>query len=110
MLLIDVTLFTRNLFFRVDRVIVCDHASEDLMIVRPMTSGALHVQIATHVDVVVLRGEVETLVEVTMLDAVAASAIEVTFAAVLTRRCTDRTRRGEQINTFSGVAEQAFAV
>ena len=50
-------------------------------------------------------GEVEALVEVAVLDAVSAAAVEVTFAAVLTRGRTDGAGRGQQVDAFGGIAE-----
>ena len=89
MLLIDMTLFTGNLFLRINGVIVRDHATQDLMILCPMAVRTLHINFATHMDVVVLSGEVEALIKVAVFDAVPAAAIEVTFATVLARRCAD---------------------
>ncbi len=80
------------------------------MIFGLMTVGALHVELTTHMDVIIFGGEVQTLVEVAVLDAVPAAAVEVTFATILARRRTDRTCRGKQIYAVGRITEQAFAV
>ena len=61
-LLIHMALLAGNLFLRVNRVIVCNHATEYLMIFCPVTVGALHIEFAAHVHIEILGGEVETLV------------------------------------------------
>ena len=78
MFLIHMALFARDLFFWVDGVVICNHAPEDLVIFCPVAVNALHIVFATHVDVVIFRGEVQTFVEVTVFDAVSAAAIKVT--------------------------------
>ena len=80
------------------------------MIVRLVAIGALHIQFAAHMYIIVLRGEVETLVEVAVLDAVPSAVIEVAFAAILTRRRTHRTRRRKQVHTFGWVALITFSI
>src|SRR5512145_2972883 len=75
MLLVDMALFTGDLFLGIDRVVVRDHAPLDLVVIRPMAVGPLHVQLASLVRVVVLRAEVEALILVAVLDAVPAAAV-----------------------------------
>src|SRR5574341_2601616 len=71
--------------------------------------GALEIPFS-HVDINVLGGEVETFIQVSVLDAVATAAVEVTLAAVLARRRADRFGGRDQINSVSGVAVRALAV
>ena len=95
MLLIYMAFFAGDLFFRINRVIVRDHATEDLMVFRLVAVGALHVEFAAHVDIIILRREVETLIEVAVLDTIPSAAIKVALAAVLTRWRADRAGRCE---------------
>ena len=85
-LLVHMALFAGNLFFWVNCVIVRDHSTQDLMILGLVTIGALHIKFAAHMNVVVLGREIEALVEVAMLDAIPAAAIEVTFATIFAGR------------------------
>ena len=78
-LLVDVALFAGDLFSWVDGVIVRNHATEDLVILGPVAISALKVQVAAHVNIFVLAWEVETLVKITVLDAVSAAAISYNF-------------------------------
>src|SRR5687767_10209194 len=80
------------------------------MILCPMAVCALHVEFAAHMNIIIFTREVETLVEVAMLDAIPAATVEVAFAAVLTSRGADRTSRGEQVNALGGITKQTFAV
>ena len=58
MFLIHVTLFAGNLLFGVNGVIVREHATKDLMIGRDVTISALHVEVAAHVYIKTLIGEI----------------------------------------------------
>ena len=91
MLLVDMALLAGNLFLGIDGVVVCNHAAQDLMILGLVAVGTLHIEVAAHVDVIVFRGEVQAFIQVAVLDAISAAAIEVALPAVLTSRArTDR--------------------
>jgi len=62
-----------------------DRPASDLMVFRLMAIGADHV-LATHVDIEVLGRVDQVLVEVTVLDGVAAASGEVAGATILARR------------------------
>ena len=89
-----VTIGAGHLFLGRDLIIIGQQASLDLVGRRLVTVGAEEIVLA-HVNIQVGRREVETLIQVTMFDAIAAAAVEVTFATVVTRGGTD-TLRGSQ--------------
>ena len=109
MLLINMTLFARDLFGRVDGVVVGDHASQHLMVGRDMTVGTQEVFLA-HVDVNVLVGEVQAFIKVAVLHTVAAAAVKVALATIFTGRRAHTLGRCQQVHSNSGVAEGALAV
>ena len=74
-----------------------------------MAIGALQIVFAAHVHIQRLVGKYG-LVEIAVLDAVAATAIEMAFAAVLTRGGANAARYGQQVDAVCGIAEQALAI
>ena len=103
------TVFAGDLCNRVDGVVVGQQLALDDMIVCLVAIGAKEVEPA-HVNVQVLRREIEALVQVAVLDAVAAAAVEMALAAFLACRRPHRLSGGQQVNAFSRQAVVALVI
>ena len=86
-----------------------NHLAANVVIDSLVAVGALEVE-AAHMDVLVFLGEVETLIQVAVLDAVAAAAVEVTFAAVFTRGAAHALRSGDEVYFLNRVAIVALGI
>ena len=83
--------------------------TQNLVILAAVAIDTLKAQLA-HVDVDAGVGIVEALIQIAVLDGVAAAAVEVAAAAVLARRPAHAARRGDEVNPFGRVARGAFAI
>ena len=79
-----------------------DRAPGHVVMGRAVTVGAGEVQLA-HVDIQLVAGEQQRIVQVAMLDRIAAAALEVTTAAVLARRVAHAFGHGHQVHPFGGI-------
>ena len=98
-----------HLLRRFDGVVIGDEFAFDGMIFCGVAIGALQIVFA-HVHVGLGGGIVQTLIEITVLDSVAAAAVKMTVATLLPRRSGYTLRSSSQVNSICRVAILAFAV
>lgn len=86
-----------------------NHLAANVVVYRLMAVGALEIE-AAHMDVLAFLGEQEALVEVPVLDAVAATAVEVALAAVVTGGAAHALCGGDEVHFLYRVAVVTLGV
>lgn len=73
---------------------------------------AVHAQeiVFTHVNINTFRRKIQTFIQITVLHTIAAAAIKMTCAAILTGWCTHALRNRNQINTLCRLASGGFHI
>ena len=92
-----------------DDVVIRQQAAQDDVVFAPVAVGADQV-LAAHVHIQALRREVQGFIQVAVLDAVAAAAVEVAGAAVLARGGAHALGGRRQVNALGGVAKITLAI